>query len=70
MDPESCTLTFAAQSLGSPHVVVVTQSDWDVLHQLVMRAGLEDFLTEEERLRLSLIETSSWTCPGAVKASV
>lgn len=64
------SLTFAAQSLGSPNVVVITQEDLDRIGAIMHRAGAEGFLTEEERLAISLIETSNWTCPGAEKASV
>lgn len=66
MDP----LTQSAQSLGSPEVVVMTRDDYDALEALVKRASTEDLLTEEERLRLSLVRTSAWTCDGARKVTV
>lgn len=63
-------LTIAAQSLGSPNVVVITREDLERVYAIMRRAGEEGFLTEEERLAWHLIELSSWTCPGAEKVSI
>lgn len=55
-------LTQTAQSLGSPNVVVLTKEDLDRISLILYRAGEEGFLTEEERLAISLVEVCGWTC--------
>lgn len=66
MDP----LTQAAQSLGSSNVVVMTREDYERIYAIMVRAGEEGFITEEERLAVDLVEISPWTCDGAAKVTV